>query len=94
MKLVAFVALATTEAHWKRSDEEPDFVPQPISLNDEAEKLFAMKQWRYGGANGMPQQAVPECHCKQFEVLGNNFDGVYTQEGYFNNHIRGGPTPF
>ena len=95
MKLIAFVALTgTTEAHWKRSDEEPEFLPQPISLNNEAELLFAMKKWRYGGANGMPEAAVPSCNCKQFQVYGNNFDGIYTQEGYYNDKIRGGPTPF
>ena len=92
MKLFAIFALV--EGRFKRADEGPDFVPQPISLNNEAEALFAMKKWRIGGANGLPTAAVPDCNCRQFEVFGNNFDGIYTMEGYYNDQIRGRPTPY
>ena len=50
---------------------------------------------RVGGANGAPNAKIPTCDCKKFEVFGNNFDGIYTMEGYFNDDFRGGvPTPY
>ena len=50
---------------------------------------------RVGGANGAPNAAIPTCDCKKFEVYGNNFDGIYTMEGYYNDEYRGGvPTPY
>ena len=50
---------------------------------------------RIGGASGAPNAKIPTCDCKKFEVFGNNFDGIYTMEGYFNDDFRGGvPTPY